>query len=214
MLVVYIYRRNFLLKTTPFMKFIHTVHTQLVQSLYLRNFPWNEIKIYCIIVIKMFLALSPIILCSIHPWFWNALYNVYIISYQWRREERDDERQLEESYFVYSAIFYESLKVTVNASCKFKDRTNFLEDDLIELMKRISWSDRYNHTNEFFEILLLDSPFIRRIRHFLMDFCRVLFVEKVKIRFLSDINRSERLIKMMMMIVWLLFRVNRGFITQ
>lgn len=121
MLIVYIYRRNFLLKTTPFMKFIHTVHTQLVQSLYLRNFPWNEIKIYCIIVIKMFLALSPIILCSIHPWFWNALYNVYIISYQWRREERDDERQLEESYFVYSAIFYESLKVTVNASCKFKD---------------------------------------------------------------------------------------------
>lgn len=145
---------------------------------------------------KMFLALSSIILCSIHPWFWNALYNVHIILSMEKRRKGWWTPARGKVYFVYFAIFYESFKVTVNASCKFKDWSRIIEDDLIELMKRISWSDEHNHTDEFFEVLaknfLLDSRFIRRIRHFSMDFCRVSFVGKIKIYFLSDMNRSDR----------------------
>lgn len=101
---------------------------------------------------KMFLALSPIILCSIHSWFWNALYNVHIILSMEKRRKGWWTPARGKVYFVYFAIFYESFKVTVNASCKFKDWSRIIEDDLIELMKRISWSKGHNHTDEFFEV--------------------------------------------------------------
>lgn len=101
---------------------------------------------------KMFLALSSIILCSIHPWFWNALYNVHIILSMEKRRKGWWTPARGKVYFVYFAIFYESFKVTVNASCKFKDWSRIIEDDLIELMKKISWSDGRIHTDEFFEV--------------------------------------------------------------
>lgn len=157
---------------------------------------------------KMFLALSPIILCSIHPWFWNALYNVHIILSMEKRRKGWWTPARGKVYFVYFAIFYESFKVTVNASCKFKDWSRIIEDDLIELVKRISWSDEHNQTDEFFEIFYST--------HVLSDefaISRWIFVESRSLKRLKFSlgyeNRSDRSIKMTMMIVWLLFRVNK-----
>lgn len=182
--------------------------------MYHRNFPWNEVKIYivlshknvsCVIPHHPLLDPSVVLKCLV-----QCTYNTI------NGEEKKGMMNASSRKSLFRHIFYESFKVTVNASCKFKDWSRTIEDDLIELMKRISWSDGYNHTDEFFEILR--RTFYSTHISFEFVISRWIFVESRSLKRLKFSlgyeNRSDRSIKMTMMIVWLLFCVNRGFITQ
>lgn len=183
--------------------------------MYHRNFPWNEVKIYIVLSHKNVSCVIPH-----HPLLDPSVVLKCLVQCTYNTINGEEKKGMMNAssrkvYFVYFAIFYESFKVTVNASCKFKDWSRTIEDDLIELMKRISWSDGYNHTDEFFEILR--RTFYSTHISFEFVISRWIFVESRSLKRLKFSlgyeNRSDRSIKMTMMIVWLLFRVNR-FITQ
>lgn len=180
--------------------------------MYHRNFPWNEVKIYIVLSHKNVSCVIPH-----HPLLDPSVVLKCLVQCTYNTINGEEKKGMMNAssrkvYFVYFAIFYESFKVTVNASCKFKDWSRTIEDDLIELMKKISWSDGRIHTDEFFEVFysthVLSEEFV---------ISRWIFVESRSLKRLKFSlgyeNRSDRSIKMTMMIVWLLFRVNR-FITQ
>lgn len=120
--------------------------------MYHRNFPWNEVKIYIVLSHKNVSCVIPH-----HPLLDPFVVLKCLVQCTYNTINGEEKKGMMNAssrkvYFVYFAIFYESFKVTVNASCKFKDWSRTIEDDLIELMKRISWSDGHNQTDEFFEV--------------------------------------------------------------
>lgn len=161
----------------------------------------------------MFLALSPIIFCSIHPWFWNALYNVYTITILCGEEKKGMMNASSRKLIAFIPPYFMS-------RCKFKD-CKIISNDFANNVswrwsnwinkKTLSVITRMNSSRNNF---LFDSRItFYPTNHFLVDF---FVVKKLKLKSVFSRTRVD-LIDQLRWQWWLFnycFRVNRGFITQ